>query len=222
MLLETTILDIVTYVVIVFQVLVCILLILVVMMQRPKQEGLGAAFGGDTMDSLTGAHATDFLQKGTAMLGTLLFVLTFVISMLVIAGASNDNKSSANESDPAPVVEIPAATGEEAGPVIPANPDDLGEDPNLPATGTEGDTTATPETVPPVEGSTTPAGDKPATETTPTPTEDKPATETTPTPTEDKPATGTTPTPTEDKPATSTTPAVQPQPVAPTETPANK
>lgn len=196
MLLETTILEIVTYVVIVFQVLVCILLILVVMMQRPKQEGLGAAFGGDTMDSLTGAHATDFLQKGTAMLGTLLFVLTFVISMLVIAGASNDNKSSANESDPAPVVVIPAATGEEGGTVIPADPDDLGEDPNLPATGTEGDTTVPPETVPPVEGSTTPAGDKPTTETTPAPTEDKPA--------------------------TSTTPPVQPQPVAPTETPANK
>lgn len=160
MLLETTILEIVTYVVIVFQVLVCILLILVVMMQRPKQEGLGAAFGGDTMDSLTGAHATDFLQKGTAMLGTLLFVLTFVISMLVIAGASNDNKSSTNVSDPAPEI----VANEEG---IPANPDDLGEDPSLPATGTEGDTTPTPETVPPVEGTTTPAGDKPATETTP-------------------------------------------------------
>ena len=102
MLLETTGLDIAKYVVIVFQILVCLLLILVVMMQRPKQEGLGAAFGGDTMDSLTGAHATDFLQKGTAMLGTLLFVLTFLLSILVISGASEKNKSLANESEIAP------------------------------------------------------------------------------------------------------------------------
>lgn len=90
MLLESSFLSIITTILVVFQVLVCILLILVVMMQRPKQEGLGAAFGGDTMDSLTGAHATDFLQKGTAFLGTLLFVITFALSMLVVAGnASN-------------------------------------------------------------------------------------------------------------------------------------
>lgn len=105
MLLETTILDIITTVMIVFQVLVCLLLILVVMMQRPKQEGLGAAFGGDTMDSLTGAHATDFLQKGTAILGTILFVLTFAVSMLVISGANHDNKTSLNDSVEAPEIE---------------------------------------------------------------------------------------------------------------------
>ena len=105
MLLETTMLDIITTVMIVFQVLVCLLLILVVMMQRPKQEGLGAAFGGDTMDSLTGAHATDFLQKGTAILGTILFVLTFAVSMLVIAGADHENKTSVNDSVTAPEIE---------------------------------------------------------------------------------------------------------------------
>jgi len=102
MLLETTVLDIVTTVMIVFQVLVCLLLILVVMMQRPKQEGLGAAFGGDTMDSIAGAGTTDILQKGTALLGTILFVLTFAVSMLVIAGASNENKTSTNDSELAP------------------------------------------------------------------------------------------------------------------------
>ncbi len=95
MLLETStsIIGIAKAILIVFQVLVCILLIIVVMMQRPKQEGLGAAFGGDTMDSLTGAHATDFMQKGTAFLGTALFIITFVLSLLVVAGNPNNNFS---------------------------------------------------------------------------------------------------------------------------------
>ena len=105
MLLEITGLDIAKYIVIVFQVVVCILLILIVMMQRPKQEGLGAAFGGDAMDSLAGAGATDFLQKGTAMLGTILFILTFILSILVISGASGKNQSLANESEKAPEIE---------------------------------------------------------------------------------------------------------------------
>ena len=113
MLLETTILDIVIYVVIVFQVLVCILLALMIMMQRPKQEGLGAAFGGDTMDSLTGAHATDFLQKGTAVLGTALFILTFSLSMLITAGASRENKSSTNGSVPPPAIDVPKGSSGE-------------------------------------------------------------------------------------------------------------
>ena len=125
MLLETTGLEIAKYVVIVFQVLVCLLLILVVMMQRPKQEGLGAAFGGDTMDSLTGAHATDFLQKGTAFLGTLLFVLTFVLSILVISGASDANRSLANESEKAP--ETPTDS-KEAAALKGTNPDEESDD----------------------------------------------------------------------------------------------
>ena len=39
-------------------VIVSALMILVVMMQRPKQEGLGAAFGGGMTDQLLGAGTT--------------------------------------------------------------------------------------------------------------------------------------------------------------------
>ena len=47
-------------------VVVSCLLILVVLMQRPKQEGLGAAFGSGMTDQMFGAKTTDVLQKGTA------------------------------------------------------------------------------------------------------------------------------------------------------------
>ena len=64
------------------QVIVSLLLILVVLMQRPKNEGLGAAFGGGMTDSLFGAQTTNVLSNITRWLGTAFFVLTFGISVL--------------------------------------------------------------------------------------------------------------------------------------------
>ena len=194
MLLEISGLDIAKYIVIVFQVLVCLLLILVVMMQRPKQAGLGAAFGGDTMGELAGAHATDFLQKGTAFLGTLLFVLTFILSILVIKGAEDGDKSLANDSEIASKVEDDAQTPEQKEELgeLPANPDaGDGEEPNpLDVEGETGDSetpeksgetgesnesTGSDEEVNPLDaaaGEDKPAEDKPAED---KPAEDKPA-----------------------------------------------
>ncbi|MGJ8723415.1 MAG: preprotein translocase subunit SecG [Roseibacillus sp.] len=68
-------------------VVVSLLMILVVMMQRPKQEGLGAAFGGGMTDQLLGAGTTSFLQKATVILGILFFVLSLILGILV--GRSN-------------------------------------------------------------------------------------------------------------------------------------
>ena len=68
-------------------VVISLLIILVVMMQRPKQEGLGAAFGGGMTDQLLGAGTTSFLQKATVVLGILFFVLSLVLGILV--GRSN-------------------------------------------------------------------------------------------------------------------------------------
>lgn len=68
-------------------VVVSLLMILVVMMQRPKQEGLGAAFGGGMTDQLLGAGTTSFLQKATVVLGILFFLLSLILGILV--GRSN-------------------------------------------------------------------------------------------------------------------------------------
>ena len=51
--------------VIIAHVVVSLLLVLVILMQRPKQEGLGAAFGSGMTDAAWGARTTDVLQKGT-------------------------------------------------------------------------------------------------------------------------------------------------------------
>ena len=67
----------------VIHVIVCLLLALVVLMQRPKQEGLGAAFGGGVTDQAFGAQTTNVLQKGTVYLGTLFFVITLILAILI-------------------------------------------------------------------------------------------------------------------------------------------
>jgi preprotein translocase subunit SecG len=66
----------------VIHVIVALLLILVVLMQRPKNEGLGAAFGGGMTDNLFGAQTTNVLQTFTRNLGVIFFVLAVVLSVL--------------------------------------------------------------------------------------------------------------------------------------------
>ena len=68
---------------VVIYVFVCLLMILLVLMQRPKQEGLGAAFGANTTDQLFGARTTNVLQRGTVYMAVLFFVLTLTLAILV-------------------------------------------------------------------------------------------------------------------------------------------
>ena len=75
--------DILYYILMFLEVVVCALLVLLVLMQRPRQDGLGAAFGGGTMDQAFGAQTTNVLQRGTVYLGIALFVLTFCLAVTV-------------------------------------------------------------------------------------------------------------------------------------------
>jgi len=59
-----------------------VLMVMLVLIQRPKQEGLGAAFGGSTLDSALGAHTTDILQKITTWLGIVFFVSAIGLAMV--------------------------------------------------------------------------------------------------------------------------------------------
>jgi len=69
-------------------VIICLLMILTILMQRPKSEGLGAAFGGGLTDNLFGAQTTTVLTKFTVWLGGLFFLLTLVISILHLKSSS--------------------------------------------------------------------------------------------------------------------------------------
>jgi preprotein translocase subunit SecG len=63
-------------------VIVCVLLVLSVLMQRPKSEGLGTAFGSGFTENILGAGASDFLVKVTTYFGAFFFILSFVLAYM--------------------------------------------------------------------------------------------------------------------------------------------
>src|ERR1700731_1764079 len=71
-------------------VLVALLMILVILMQRPKSEGLGAAFGGGVTENIFGAQTTNVLVKFTSWLTGIFFALTFALSILYSHKTSKD------------------------------------------------------------------------------------------------------------------------------------
>ena len=72
-------------------VIVCLLMALLILMQRPKQEGLGAAFGGGVTDQVFGARTTNVLQRGTVYLGSMFFILSLTLAILI--GKQSKQKS---------------------------------------------------------------------------------------------------------------------------------
>ena len=112
----------------VVEVLVCLMLALVVMLQKPKEGGLGGAFGGGALEASLGADAGNVLIKATATLGAI-----FLLNTLVLAKLTSTKKSGSVLADvhAAPVeqapVNIPAAAPEApaapaAQPEVPAAP----------------------------------------------------------------------------------------------------
>ena len=83
-------------IVLVFYVLVTLFMILVILMQRPKSEGLGAAFGGGVTENIFGAQTTNVLTKITGWLAGIFFAMTFLLSVLY-AQRTNVSSSLRNE-----------------------------------------------------------------------------------------------------------------------------
>ena len=69
-------------VLLVIWMIVALLMILVILMQRPKSEGLGAAFGGGVTENIFGAQTTNVLVKFTGYLAAIFFLVTFALSIL--------------------------------------------------------------------------------------------------------------------------------------------
>lgn len=99
--------------------IVCILLILVVLMQRSKQDGLGAAFGSGITDSVFGAQTSTILTKFTAWLIAIFFVLSIGLSYLY--GQRGRTVSAVQKELTAPVTPVTApATVPSSAPTAPA------------------------------------------------------------------------------------------------------
>jgi len=84
-------------------VIVCFLMTLIILMQRPKQEGLGAAFGGGVTDQVFGARTTNVLQRGTVYLGSMFFILSLTLAVLI--GQKNKTITMITKAETAAKVE---------------------------------------------------------------------------------------------------------------------
>ena len=74
-------------------IVVCFLLILVVMVQNPKGGGLSSSFGGGGQQLGGVQKTTDFLDRSTWVLATLLMVLILLSSMALPGGqAASDSR----------------------------------------------------------------------------------------------------------------------------------
>lgn len=106
-------------VLIVIHVLVCLLMGLVVLMQRPRSEGLGSAFGGGITDNVFGSQTTNVLAKFTTWMAIAFFAVTLLLS-IITAKASGGKTAIQKELLSAPVPEATATPAPETTPAEPA------------------------------------------------------------------------------------------------------
>lgn len=108
-------------VLIAFHVLVCLLMVVVVLMQRPKNEGLGAAFGGGMTENIFGAQTTHVLQKFTVWLGIVFFALTLLLAILYAKRGTGETviqKELLSQPVPVAAPEASAAAKPDSSPVV--------------------------------------------------------------------------------------------------------
>jgi preprotein translocase subunit SecG len=116
--------SIILSILIALHVLVCALMILVVLMQRPRSEGLGSAFGGGITDNVFGSQTTNVLARFTTWMGIAFFSITLLLSILT--AKANSGKSAIQKkllSEPIPAaVSTPAPTPQSTPDATPATP----------------------------------------------------------------------------------------------------
>ena len=115
----------------VVEVVVCLLLALVVMLQKPKEGGLGGAIGGGMLEASLGADAGNVLIKTTAILGAIFLVNTLVLARLT--STVHSKSLMAAESGPVPMQQSAAPALPMTAPELPAAPAAEEEVPTAPA-----------------------------------------------------------------------------------------
>ena len=109
-------------VLILIEIISSILLVVIILLQRSKSEGLGLAFGSQMGESLFGARAGNVLVKATVWMGIIFLVNTTVLAKIYSKGTSQSLISES--SAPAPMerqVPAPGPMGQPATAGQPAN-----------------------------------------------------------------------------------------------------
>ena len=127
----------------VVEVIVCLLLAMAVMLQKPKEGGLGGAIGGGMLEASLGADAGNVLIKTTAILGAVFLLNTLVLARLT--STVHSKSLMAGEAEAAPAAEQAPALPMSA-PQLPPEAPALPEAPAVPETPAVPEAPAVPET----------------------------------------------------------------------------
>ncbi len=102
--------DFLLYASVVALFLVCILVVLVILMQRPSANaGMGSALGGGAAETVFGGESANVLSKMTTTLTVILFILSFGLYLGFVAREKPVSKAlDAKATAPAPAA--PATT----------------------------------------------------------------------------------------------------------------
>ena len=111
------------------EVLLAVLMTFVILMQRPKSEGLGAAFGGGVTENIFGAQTTNVLTTATTWLASIFFIVVLLLSILYAHRGTSDSavrreleRTSAAQKAAAPLPAKAAAQGAAADAKAKVNP----------------------------------------------------------------------------------------------------
>jgi len=115
--------DFLLYASVVALFLVCLLVVLVILMQRPSANaGMGAALGGGAAETVFGGESANVLSKMTTTLTVILFVLSFGLYLGFVAREKPsvkalDAAATAAPAAPAAAAAAPAAPAPVTAPV---------------------------------------------------------------------------------------------------------
>ena len=104
----------------VVEVVVCLLLAGIILLQKPKEGGLGGVIGGGMAEAAFGADAGNVLIKGTIILGAVFLLNTLALARFTSTVHSKSVMSSVEA--PAPVRQAPAMPAPEMPTAAPAAP----------------------------------------------------------------------------------------------------
>lgn len=99
-------LSIIKYLLVTVEIVACVLLIGVILIQRSKSQGMGMAFGAGMGEALFGAQVGNVLTRTTVILAIIFLVNT---TLLAILGSARRSSSVADAYDGVPAGPAPGA-----------------------------------------------------------------------------------------------------------------
>lgn len=112
-----------------FHLLVCILLVLIILIQPSKGEGLTETLGGSAAQTILGSRAGTWLTRATAVFAVLFIVSCLLLGWLstqrtrsIVKGIPSGEKTAPVKSSPVPAVEEKAKEAEKPIEPSPAEP----------------------------------------------------------------------------------------------------